>query len=244
MSASLSSSPTYSSPQHPTADPLCPSASSLSASPSAPPIGAVEDSSALAATSNFAFLHLTPLEPPFRPPAAVPHPQLASSAASADSAGTRQRLASTASGKRPPAPSGSAIRQRSDDKKKPNKSRPRDASRPRTIIGKSVKDGLISVKGADLTVNRYVGRWHNDSTSDAVKNFISKQNVTVVELEELETKHGRFKSFRLRVKKTQLSLIENEDFWPEGVILSPFFRGKDEKQQTVGVAASSSISNG
>ena len=155
-------------------------------------------------------------------------------------------MASAASGNWPPAPpqapSGSTICH--NDKKKSNKSRPRNASRPRTIIGKSVNDGLMSAKGADLTVNRYVGRWHNDSTTDAVKDFISKQNVTVVELEELETKHGRFKSFRLRIKKTQLSLIENEDFWPKGIILSPFFRGNDEKQQNVGIAASSSVSNG
>ena len=124
--------------------------------------------------------------------------------------------------------------------------RSRESSRPRTIIGKSVKDGLISVKGANLTVNRYVGRWHNDVTSVGVKDYIAKQKVSVVELEELETKHGRFKSFRLRVKRNELSLIEDEDFWPAGVILSPFFRGRDEKLPingaVGGVAASSNTS--
>ena len=107
---------------------------------------------------------------------------------------------------------------------------------------KSVKNGLVSVKGADLTVNRYVGRWHNDVTKAAVSDFISKQNVVVVELEDLPTKHGRFKSFRLRIKKTDLSLIEDENFWPEGVILSPFFRGKDEKTRDVGAIGSTTAS--
>ena len=94
------------------------------------------------------------------------------------------------------------------------------------IIGKSVRDGLVSVKGADLTVNRYVGRFHNDSDVEAVRKYILDQGITVVELEELERKHNRFKSFRLRVKRADLPRIEDAEFWPEGVILSPFFRPK------------------
>ena len=96
-------------------------------------------------------------------------------------------------------------------------------SRPTTIIGKNVKEGLTSVKGADLTVNRYVGRFHNESTTEGVRKFIADQGV---KLEDLETKHGRYKSFRLRVKRSELAIIENEEFWPSGVILSPFFRPK------------------
>ena len=154
------------------------------------------------------------------------------------------RYRSSASGQRSSAPvkTGGSKRQPRPEERR-DKSRQRDFSRPRTIIGKSVNDGLLSVKGADLTVNRYDGRWHNDTTADGVKDFISKQNVTVVELDELETKHGRFKSFRLRIKKTQLPLIEDENFWPAGVILSPFFRGKDEKQIGAG-AASATSTNG
>ena len=71
--------------------------------------------------------------------------------------------------------------------------RTRDSSRPQTIIGKSVKDGLLSVKGADLTVNRYIGRFHNDVTLDGVKGFIAAQNVTVIELEELDTEGYLFR---------------------------------------------------
>ena len=129
---------------------------------------------------------------------------------------------------------------------KPFPKQSRDSSRPRTIVGKSVKDGLVSVKGADLTVNRYVGRWHNDVTVDAVKDFITKQDVEVVELEPLVTNHSLFKSFRLRIKKLQLPKIEDENFWPEGVILSPFFRGKQSKlrQHNLGVAASAPTHDG
>ena len=100
----------------------------------------------------------------------------------------------------------------------------RGSSKPRTIIGKSVNNGLVSFKGADLTVNKYVGRVHNDVTADELRQYICNTGVTVVELETLETKHQRFQSFRLCVKRADLDRIEKAEFWPEGVIFSPFFR--------------------
>ena len=123
----------------------------------------------------------------------------------------------------------------------------RDASRSRTVIGKKVSNGLISLKGADLTVNRYIGRVHNDTTLDDLREYISSRNITVIELEQLETKHQRFKSFRLRVKKDDLEHMEDEEFWPHGILFSPFFRPKnsEERPQTAGgIAASAPLTNG
>ena len=122
-----------------------------------------------------------------------------------------------------------------------------NASQSRVIIGKKVNEGLLSVKGADLTVNKYIGRLHNDVTSEAMRDFLVAQNITVVELEQLETKHNRFKSFRLRVKRDDLEKIEQHDFWPEGVLCGPFFRPKanERLQPNGGITASGSIiSNG
>ena len=102
----------------------------------------------------------------------------------------------------------------------------RSSSRPKTIIGKDVKDGLLSFKGADLTA-----RVHNDVTFDALRKYITDSGVTVVELEALATKHQRFQSFRLRVKRSDLKQIEQAEFWPEGVVLSPFFRPKGKEDQ-------------
>ena len=82
----------------------------------------------------------------------------------------------------------------------------------KTIIGKSVKDGLISIKGADLTINKYIGRFDNDVTVEGIRQFITDQGVSVVEIDQLDTKHTRFKSFRLRIKRSQLDLVENEEF--------------------------------
>ena len=105
----------------------------------------------------------------------------------------------------------------------------------------------MSLKGADLTVNRYVGRVHNDTTLDDLRQYISTREVSVIELEQLETRHQRFKSFRLRVKKDHLELMENEEFWPTGVLFSPFFRPKNTEerlQAAGGVSAFSSLTNG
>ena len=107
----------------------------------------------------------------------------------------------------------------------------RGSSKTRTIIGKSVNNGLVSFKGADLTVNKYVGRVHNDVTADELRQYICDAGVTVVELEALERKHQRFQSFRLRVKRAELENIEKAEFWPVGVILSPFFRPKSKTEQ-------------
>ena len=102
------------------------------------------------------------------------------------------------------------------------------------------------MKGADLTINKYIGRVHNDVTLDDVRSFLVGQNVSVVELEQLETKHKRFKSFRVRVKRADLEIIEERDFWP-GVLCGSFFRPKtneDQRQSNGGIAASDSTRNG
>ena len=87
----------------------------------------------------------------------------------------------------------------------------------------SMKDGIVSIKGADLTINKYIGRFHNDVTVEALRDYIESQGVAVVELKPLSTKHQRFKTFRLRIKRAQLNQVEDGEFWPEGVIVSPFF---------------------
>ena len=117
----------------------------------------------------------------------------------------------------------------------------RPSSRPKTIIGQKVKDGILSFKGADLTINKYIGRVHNDVTQEELRQYIVDAGISVVELETLETKHKRFQSFRLRVKRTDLDRIEQPDLWPEGVIVSPFFRPKSKAEQstTSGNAAAS-----
>ena len=62
-----------------------------------------------------------------------------------------------------------------------------------------------------MTVNEYVGRVHNDVSMEDLRKYISDSGVTVVELEALSTKHTRFQSFRLRVKRSDLGQIEQAE---------------------------------
>ena len=123
----------------------------------------------------------------------------------------------------------------------------RDVSRSKTVIGKNVSNGLISFKGADLTINKYIGRVHNETSTEDLRQFITSHQINIVELEQLETKHGRFKSFRLRLKKDDVERMEDEAFWPKGIIFSPFFRPKSNEerlQAAGGLTASASHTNG
>ena len=197
-------------------------------SPAAHSTPSVDHSTPLAAPPSSAAAHATPSAPALftaavmaksmQPNAIHPTPSDANRPTPSDA-----NHPITAPVARPP------LHQSKDSKKDPpRRKRAVSRSKPPMIIGKSVKDGLLSIKGADLTVNRYVGRFHNETTTDAVRQFIVDEGITVVELEVLVTKHNRFKSFRLRVKRSDLPRIEDAEFWPTGVILSPFFRPKGE----------------
>ena len=48
------------------------------------------------------------------------------------------------------------------------------------VIGKSVNSGVISWKGADLTVARYVGRVAVGTTADEIKSSLVDNGVDVI----------------------------------------------------------------
>ena len=91
------------------------------------------------------------------------------------------------------------------------------------VVGKKVSQGLMSFKGADLTVNFWVGYAHVDSTADDIKSWTEGQGVKVVEVVDIPQRHNRFKSFKLCIRKKDTEKIHEEDFWPEGIILRKFF---------------------
>jgi hypothetical protein len=88
-------------------------------------------------------------------------------------------------------------------------------------------------------VNKYLGQVNNSVSLEMVQEHITAKDVSIVELEQLNTKHSRFKSFRLRVKRNDLSKVEDPNFWPQNVILKPFFRGKTPNTKNDGSNAAS-----
>ena len=93
-------------------------------------------------------------------------------------------------------------------------------------MGKKVVNGVVSCRGADLTTNVYVGQYDVGAQKEEVRDSIVQQGVMVVELEELKLSHRRFISFRLCIKKVDMPKILDPEFWPSGVVVSRFWRGK------------------
>ena len=92
------------------------------------------------------------------------------------------------------------------------------------MVGKKVSEGILSWKGADLTASFYVGNIDVGANTEEIKDYIESQNVKVVELEDIARRHNRFKSLKLVIKKKDIELIKNADFWPKGIIVRKFFR--------------------
>ena len=109
--------------------------------------------------------------------------------------------------------------------KKNQQGQKRDRNSP-IIIGKSVNIGALSWKGADLTVARYIGRVAYGTPTVDIQTSLKERGVDVITLEALETKHTRFASFKLVMKKSQLGIIEKDSFWPDGVIVGRWWSAK------------------
>ena len=110
------------------------------------------------------------------------------------------------------------------------------------VIGKKVSAGVVSWKGADLTATRYICRCAYGTTVEDVRATLEFHNVDVVSLEAIPTKHTRFSSFKLVVKKEQLDVVSNGDIWPIGVLIGPWWPSKSPTDPIT--ATSDQIVNG
>ena len=102
----------------------------------------------------------------------------------------------------------------------------RGAKSNTTVIGKKVKAGVVSWKGANLTIAKYNGRCALGTTTDDVKATLDAHGVKILSLEAVQTKHNRFALFKLVAKKAQQETIENGDIWPEGVLIGRWWNPK------------------
>ena len=91
---------------------------------------------------------------------------------------------------------------------------------------KKVSAGVVSWKGADLTIIKFIGRCAIGTTTDDIKATLDSHGVEIVSLEPAPTKHSRFASFKLVVKKAQQDVVENGEIWPEGVLVGRWWPPK------------------
>ena len=73
-----------------------------------------------------------------------------------------------------------------------------------------------------------IGYFDNSTTVDDVKFNIEDQGVNVVALEELQTQHKKFKSYKLCIRKKDFGIMQSDNFeLPEGTVLRYYFAGKN-----------------
>ena len=122
-----------------------------------------------------------------------------------------------------------------EDKRPSNK---RDRNSP-IVIGKNVNSGLMSIKGADLMVARYIGRLALDTTAEQIRASLVERKVDVVSCDPIPSRrnHPSFTSFKLVVKRSQLPIIERDDFWPDGVIVGRYWAPKTTETDAAATAA-------
>ena len=89
--------------------------------------------------------------------------------------------------------------------------------------------------GAPLTVDCYIGRVDMSVSKEQIKDDVTSMGVDVVEIEENETRHRLFKSFKLVIRKFDFEKLNSPEVWPEGVVFRRFRRprppvtGHDER---------------
>ena len=82
----------------------------------------------------------------------------------------------------------------------------------------------MSWGGAPLTVDCYVGRVNNSVSGDEIRSDITAMGVEVITIEENETRHRLFKSFKLVIRRADFDKLNVPEVWPEGVVFRRFRR--------------------
>ena len=116
------------------------------------------------------------------------------------------------------------------------------ATRPRkttdVVIGKSVNSGALSFRGADLTIHRFIGRVLPDVDAESMKRDLENLGISVLALEENQTKNSRFKSFHLTAKRSDAGKIDDPETWPENIVVRRFFLPKRKPDDAVNPSVS------
>ena len=122
-----------------------------------------------------------------------------------------------AASRKPPPPR--PWHQRANERQPPPHPRGRNRQ---LFIGQRVNNGDVSWGGVPLYAYKYIGNVHPSVDKSKIENDITQRGLTVIALEENPVKHGRFKSFKLTIPRSDLELADSEGFWPEFVKVRPF----------------------
>lgn len=91
----------------------------------------------------------------------------------------------------------------------------------RVIFGNSSESS--DLKGGDFSKSLFIFHITKETSTDSVRNFVEKK-VKVKELTLLSHEASKFKSFKVTVAKSDVEIMMNENFWPEGVGCKYFWK--------------------
>ena len=97
-------------------------------------------------------------------------------------------------------------------------------ARNKLIAGRRTSDSDIAANERVFDV--YVGGCKPQSTEDSIKAFCSKYSINLKKCESLRNSSEWIKSYKISLTAGDRDTVLNADFWPTGVFVRKFFRGK------------------
>ena len=102
----------------------------------------------------------------------------------------------------------------------------RRSRKRRGVLGKRPDTEIIS--GPD-DVELFVSRVNNSITPEAMKTFITDQNIDVRSISVVSHQESRTKSFKVKIENKHFKKVMEESFWPSGVACRKFFYARTSK---------------
>ena len=85
-----------------------------------------------------------------------------------------------------------------------------------------------------MTMDLYLGHFDVGTSMEVVKFNLEDQKVDVVDLQELQMSHNRFKSFKLTIRKKDFDTMQSDAFeLPEGVVVRRFFQKRNHDGEPI-----------
>ena len=97
----------------------------------------------------------------------------------------------------------------------------------KAVVGKGQLDGTF--KGApNLPKSLFVYRVNKDTVTDVIRDYVSDQGITVLDIRCMSHEDSLSKSFKLTVSNEDYTKLFQEEMWPTGVRIRPFIPPRNQ----------------
>ena len=93
------------------------------------------------------------------------------------------------------------------------------------------KDNNQRVRGAPEPIRElFIYRVHPETTTEALKNYVSDKGFSIGHLECISNSEAKFKSFKLSLPISEFNRTLDENMWPSGVRVRRFFSNRKKEE--------------